>query len=73
MPSSQGRQKVQSAYQRFLQKNTWAAICYLKPELQGTNPDFYEMSVKKVWDFIDRIIDENSMDQTEINKHTRFI
>jgi hypothetical protein len=73
MSSAKGRQKVQHAYTRFLQRNTWAAMVSIKPELQGNAPDFSTMSVRKVWAFLDKVEQENGMDRKEIERRTQAL
>jgi len=73
MSSATGRQKAQHAYARFLQRNTWAAMVSIKPDLEGTAPDFSAMSVRKVWAFLDKVEQENGMDRKEIERRTRAI
>ena len=73
MASGTGRAKIQAAYTRALQRNTWAAMVGIKPELAGTNPDFSTMSPKKVWAYIDGIEQSNGMDRVAIEAKTKAI
>lgn len=73
MASGTGRAKLQYSYTRWLQKNTWAAILEIKPELEKLNPDFHTMSIKKGWAFLDMIEKKFNIDRKLVEEKTRFL
>jgi len=71
MSRAAGLRSIASAYARFLQKNQWAVIKQLRPDL--SDPEWDKLSINKAWKHIDVVCEKEGIDGAYVRENCRAL
>lgn len=69
MSRAGGLRSITSAYARFVQKNQWAVIKQLRPDLP--DPGWDKLSINRAWKHLEEVCEKEGIDYNYVQENCR--